>query len=113
MKEGWWWKFSPWQSLCVKKPSFVKTAVSSLKMSELEIFLRLTHAPNTSMQISRNKGATRKASRKMIHDSFFKYFGKNEIIYPKMGAPPKKIISHKSVHWYQCMCIWKMHGGEY
>ncbi len=32
----------------VKKPSFVKTAVSSLKIFELEIFLWLTQAPNTS-----------------------------------------------------------------
>ncbi len=62
---------------CVKKPSFVKTAVSSLKMSELEILLWLIQDPNTSMQISRNKGATKKASRKMVHDKgFFKLFGK-------------------------------------
>ncbi len=40
-------------------------------MYELEIFLWLTQAPNTSMQISRNKGATAKASRKMVHDKAF------------------------------------------
>ncbi len=36
-------------------------------MSELETFLWLTQVPNTSMQISRNKGATKKTSRKMVH----------------------------------------------
>ncbi len=71
MKEGWWWKFSPWQCFCIKKPSFAKTAVSSLKMSKLEIFLWLAQARNTSMQISRTKGATNKASRKMVHDKYF------------------------------------------
>ncbi len=52
--------------ICVKKHFCAKSA--SLEMSELEIFLWLTKAPNTSMQISRNKGATKKASRKMVHD---------------------------------------------
>ncbi len=70
MKEGWWWKFSLWQ-FGVKKPSFIKTAVSSLKMSELEIFLWLTKTLNTSMQKSRNKGATKKASRKKVHNKVF------------------------------------------
>ncbi len=55
----------------IKKPSFAKTAVSSLEISELEIFLWLTQAPNTSIQISRNKGATKKASRKMVHNNVF------------------------------------------
>ncbi len=69
------------KSFCVKKPSFAKTEVSSLKMSELEIFLwltMLTQAPNTSMQISRkNKGATKKASTKMVHNKvFLKLFSK-------------------------------------
>ncbi len=71
-------------------------------MSELEIFLWLTQAPNTSMQISRNKGATKKAARKMVHYKvFLKLFGKNATFYLRMVAPPKQIISHKSVHWYQ------------
>ncbi len=58
-------------------------------MSELEIFLWLTQAPNTSMQISRNKGVTKKVSRKMVHDKvFLKLSGKKAIFYPKMVAPP-------------------------
>ncbi len=40
-------------------------------MSELEIFLWLTQAANTSMQIPRNKEATEKASRKMVYDKDF------------------------------------------
>ncbi len=71
MKEGWWCKFSPWQSFCVKKTIFCKTAVSSLKMSEWEIFLWLTQAPITPMQISRNIGATVTASRKWAYDNVF------------------------------------------
>ncbi len=102
-------------SFCGKKTSFAKTAVSSLKMSELEILLWLTQALNTSMKISRNTGATNKASRKMVHDNvFLKLFGKKTIFYPKIVAPPKQIISHKSVYWYQCIIsLWKMLGGEY
>ncbi len=69
-------------------------------MSELEIFLWLTQA---SMQISRNKGATKKAS----------IFSKKAVLSPKMVAPQKQITSHNSVHWYQCISLWKMLGGKY
>ncbi len=66
------------------------------------------------MQISRNKGATKKASRKMVHERvFLNIFGNKAIFHPKMVAPSKQIISHKSVHWYQCISLWKMLGGEY
>ncbi len=41
-------------------------------MTELKIFLRLTQAPNTAMQICRNKGATNKACRKTVFDKVFK-----------------------------------------
>ncbi len=113
MKEGWWWKFSPGQSFVLRKASFAKTAVSSLKCFEVEIYLWLTQAPNTSMEISRNKGATKKASRKMVHDKgFFQLFGKKAIFYPKMVAPPKKRYSPKSVYWYQCFIVWKMVGAK-
>ncbi len=53
-------------------------------MSKLEIFLWLTQAPNTSMQISRNKGATKKASRKI------------KVFSRKKGATRK--ASRKIVH---------------
>ncbi len=67
------------------------------------------------MQISRNKGDTKKASRKLVHDKvFFNTFWQKGHFYPKMVAPPKQIISYKkSVHWYQCISLWKMLGGEY
>ncbi len=44
-------------------------------MSELEIFLWLTQAPNTSMQMSRNIGVTMTVSRKLAHGKvvFFKF----------------------------------------
>ncbi len=66
-----------------KKPSFAKTAVSSLKMSQLEIFLWLTQAPNTSMQISRNIGATITASRKLAYDNVLNFFTKRPFFSPK------------------------------
>ncbi len=97
----------------VLNPSFAKTAGFSLKMSELEIFLLLTQVPNTSMQISRDKGATKKAFRKMVHDNFLKNILAKGRFLPKIGGTTKQIISHKSVHWYQCISLWKMLGGEY
>ncbi len=45
-------------------------------MFELEIFLWLTQAPNTSMQISRNKGVTKKASRR-----WFNFLAKRPLFY--------------------------------
>ncbi len=65
------------------------------------------------MQISRNKGATKKASRKMVHGKVIPNFLAKKPFFTKMVTPPKQIISHKSVHWYQCICLWKMLGGEY
>ncbi len=88
---------------CVKKTSFAKTAVSCLKMSELEIFLWLTQAPNTLMQIYRNTGATIKASKKTAHDKTFGGGGKRDIFPPKKWQHhQKKCYSPKSVYWYQC-----------
>ncbi len=42
-------------------------------MTELKIFLCLAPAPNTAMQICRNKGARKKASRKRVYDKFVKF----------------------------------------
>ncbi len=41
-------------------------------MTQLKIILFLAQAPNTAMQICRNKGATKKASRKTVYDKVFK-----------------------------------------
>ncbi len=43
----------------------------------------------------------------------YQLFGKKAIFYPKWCQPLKQIISHKSVHWYQCIILWKMLGGEF
>ncbi len=45
-------------------------------MTQLKIFLCLTQALNTAMQICRNKGATKKASRKTVYDKVFKVLAK-------------------------------------
>ncbi len=72
-------------------------------MTQLKIFLCLTQAPNTTMQICRNKGATKKASRKTVYDKVFKVLAIVVLL--------KQNISHKSVHWYQCFSLWKMLDG--
>ncbi len=45
-------------------------------MTQLKIFLCLTQSPNTAMQICRNIGATKKASRKRVYDKVFKVLAK-------------------------------------
>ncbi len=42
-------------------------------MIQLKIFLCLTQARNTAMQICRNKGAIKKASRKTVYDKVLKF----------------------------------------
>ncbi len=76
--------------------SFLKDKVFVLKNNLLQKHLYLLYkcpnwkyvlliqAPNISMQISRNKGATKKASTKMVNDKvFLKLFGKKDIFYTK------------------------------
>ncbi len=58
-------------------------------MSELEKLLWLTQSPNTSMQISRNKGATKKASRKMVHDKVFFNFLTKRPFFTQYGCTTK------------------------
>ncbi len=72
----------------------------------------LTQAPNTSMQICRNKGATKKTSRKTVYDKVFKVLPKKVTFIKTIVVPLKQSISHKSVHWYQCFSLWKMLDGE-
>ncbi len=68
---------------------------------------------DTSMQICRNKELQRRLLEKWFMTKPFIFFCKKAIFYPKIVATPKQIISHKSVHWYQCISLWKMLGGEY
>ncbi len=72
----------------------------------------LTQAPNTAMQISRNKGATKKASRKTVYDKVFKVLAKKVTFIKKIVVQLKQSISHKYVQWYQCFSLWKMLDGE-
>ncbi len=66
------------------------------------------------MQISRNKGATKKASRKMVHYKvFFITFWPKGYFSPQNGGTTKTNFRHKSVQWYQCISLWKMLGGGY
>ncbi len=62
---------------CDKKTFSAKIAIFSAKMNQLKIFLCLAQAPHTAMQIYRNKGATKKASRKTVYDKVFKVLAKN------------------------------------
>ncbi len=103
MKEGWWWKFSPWQS--VRKIFFAKHAIFSKKMSESKIFFKLTQATNTYKHISRNIGATMTASRISSWQSFSFYYKK---VLKKKCITIKKGYSSKSLHWYQWISVWKV-----
>ncbi len=87
-----------------KNPFFAKNAIFSNIMPQSKDFFWLIQAPYISKHISRNGGATIKASRKTAHDSF--YFGaKRPIFFQKMAAPSKKRYSPKYVYWYQCFSV--------
>ncbi len=63
-------------------------------MSQLKDFFWLIQAPNISKHISRNGGATIKASRKTAHDKvFFKFWDKKAIFLPKNGGTMKNVIA--------------------
>ncbi len=81
-------------------------------MTQLKIFLCLTQATNDAMQISRNKGATKKASIKTVYYKVFKVLAKKVSFIKKIVVLLKQSISHKSVHKYQCFSLWKMLDGE-
>ncbi len=53
-------------------------------MTQLKIFLCLTQAPNTAMQICRNKGATKKAPRKTVYDKVLKVLAKKVTFIKKI-----------------------------
>ncbi len=76
----------------LKKHFFAKTAESSLKMSELEIFFWLTQSLNTSIQISRNKAVTKKASRTMFATKiFFNFLAKRPFFTQKWWHHQNKL----------------------
>ncbi len=50
----------------------------------------LIQAPNMSKHISRNRGATIKASQKTAHDKVYYFGAKGQFFPQKMVAPSKK-----------------------
>ncbi len=59
------------KSFCFKTPFFVKNDTFSKIMSQSKDIFWSIQAPNLSKHISRNRGATIKASRKTAHDKVF------------------------------------------
>ncbi len=94
------------KSFCFKNPFFSKNAIFSKIMSKSKDFFWLIQAPYFSKHISRNGGATIKASRKTAHDKVFFILGQKGHFFPhKMAAPSKKSYSPKYVYWYQCFDV--------
>ncbi len=73
------------QDFVFKKTVCKKNAICSKIISQSKDFFWLIQAPNISKHISRNGGATFKASRKTAHNKMFLYFG------AKRQAPWKKL----------------------
>ncbi len=69
-------------------------------MPQSKDFFWLIQAPYIFKHISRNGGATIKASRKTAHDKKKLFWGKKVICFQKMAAPSKKSYSPKYVYWY-------------
>ncbi len=75
-------------------------------MSQSKDFLGVIQAANISKHISRNGGATIKASRKTAHDKvFFIFWSQKTIFPPKWWRNHEKCYSPKSVYWYQCFSV--------
>ncbi len=81
--------FGLWQrKVFVLKPQFLqKNALFSKIMSQSKDFFWLIQTPNISKHISRNGGATIKASRKTAHDNVFYFGAKRQFLHTKMAAP--------------------------
>ncbi len=77
--------------LYLKKIVFAKNAIFSKIMSQSKEYFWLIQAPNISKHISRNGGATIKASRKTAHYKVFLFWGKMAIFSKKIVAPRKML----------------------
>ncbi len=75
------------KSFCFKNTFFAKNAIFSKIMSQSKDFFWLVQAPYIFKHISRNGGATIKASRKTAHDKKILFWGKKAIFSQKMVAP--------------------------
>ncbi len=62
------------------KKVFAKNAIFSKIMSQSKELFWLIQAPNTAMQIYRNKRAIKKASRKTVYDKVFKVLAKRSLL---------------------------------
>ncbi len=85
------------------KNVFANNAIFSKIMSQSKDFLG-NPSPNISKHISRNGGATIKASRKTAHDKVFLFWGKKDI-FPQKWWHHEKRYRPKSVYWYQCFGV--------
>ncbi len=75
-------------------------------MSQAKQMFLLIQAPNTSKHISRNKGATMKASRKTVHGKgLFTLLGKKAIFFTLKRWHHQKGYGTESVYWYQCFSV--------
>ncbi len=71
------------QEFVFKKTVFANNAIFSKIMSQSKDFFWLIQAPNISKHISRNGGATIKASRKTAHDKVLFILGQKGHFSPK------------------------------
>ncbi len=71
------------KSFCLQKQFFAKNAIFSKIMSQSKDLFWLIQAPNISKHISRNGGATIKASRKTAHDKSFFILGQKGHFFSK------------------------------
>ncbi len=62
------------KTFCVKKPFLAKNAIFSKKKCSKQFLCVVNPSPNMSKHISRNRGATIKASQKTAHDKVFLNF---------------------------------------
>ncbi len=101
--------FGLWQRkvFVLKTNFFAKNAIFSKIMPQWKDLFWLIQAPYISKHISKNGGATIKASWKTAHDKKKIFWGKKAILFQKMVAPSKKGYSPKYVYWYQCFSVWK------
>ncbi len=81
------------QDFVSKKTVFANNAIFSKIMSQSKDFFCLIQAPNISKQISRNGGATIKASRKTAHDKVVFILGQKGHFFPKNGGTMKNVTA--------------------
>ncbi len=97
---------------CFKTPFFPKNSIFSKIMSQSKDWFWLIQALYISKHISRNGGATIKASRKTVHDKVFLILGQKGHFFQKMAAPSKKVIALNTYIGTNVFSVWKMVGAK-